>query len=596
MQRTGKQTKRAVLDNNLIRIYFPYDPVTVAQIKTLPGRKYHGDPPPKHWSCPAGTSAVVSLKGWGFALDDGLIGKFGQELGEQEITEKPEIASHPAITSNQTKIASHPGVVPVPSKIPGFLGELLPFQCYGVGFMQFRKGRMLLADEQGTGKTIHALAYIALNPQAKGPAIAVVPATAKWDWEDKAHTFLKDPGVEVLSGEWPYMPSAKRLLIINYDILAKGPEGQRWVDILISLNPWIIFADEAHRIKNSSAQRTKAVKQLAKGRQFIPMTGTPADKPYEFYNAISMVDPTLFPNWFLFGQRYCNGKHNGFGWDFSGSSNLEEFHDILRNTIMLRRLKKEVLPELPDKMPYSMVPLDLSPAGKREYLRVYKAFMARYESRIAAMKQKMKQEGKPTKEIQARVKGALGAKAVVELEALKQAAAFAKMDSVIEWIQDFLESGQKLVAFATHRNVIDTVMAAFPSIAVKVDGSVTGRARWDAVTRFQEDDSCRLFVGNFDAAGENLTLTAASNVAILEIPNRPRRLMQAEDRTHRIGQKNAVNVYFLLGRETVEVPLAKRLDKMRQVVSKMVDGQELDEGQLIGELFDEITGEASNAA
>lgn len=592
MQRTQKQEKRAVLDGNLIRIYFPYDPVTVAQVKNLPGRKYHGDKPPKHWSCPVGTKSVLTLRSLGFALDDGLVGKFGADLETLVVAERSKTASHSAMPA-----ALH--VERVAPKLQGFKGELLPFQCEGVGFMLARKGRLLLADEQGLGKTIQILYYMAMNAGKSTPAVAVVPATAKWDWEDKAHTFLENPDVEVLSGEWPYLPSAKRLLIINYDILIKGPKEQTWTDVLLSLDPWLVCADEAHRIKNAKAQRTKALKRLVKGRQFIPMTGTPADKPGEFYNVISMVDRNLFPNWFTFGQRYCDGKHTVFGWDFSGSSHLDEFHDILRNTIMLRRVKKDVLPDLPEKMPYSMVPLDLSPAGKRTYLQTYQTFMKRYEARIATMKAKMKAEGAEPSVIRAKVKGAMGARAVVEMEALKQAAAMAKMDAVIEWIRDFLDSDQKLVTFGTHIEVLDTVVKAFGKKAVLVNGTVTGRARWDAVQRFQEDDSCRLFAGNFDAAGENLTLTAASNVAILEVPNRPRRLMQAEDRCHRIGQKNAVNIYFLLGRGTIEVPLARRLDKMRSVVSQMMDGRELTDDQLIGEVgdeLDEIIGEVGNAA
>jgi SWI/SNF-related matrix-associated actin-dependent regulator 1 of chromatin subfamily A len=240
-----------------------------------------------------------------------------------------------------------------------------------------------------------------------------------------------------------------------------------------------------------------------------------------------------------------------------------------------------------------MVPIDLSAKGKREYERVHKAFMDRYAANIVKLRATMKAEGKTKEQIAARIKGARNAKAVVELEGLKQAAAAAKMDSTIDWIRTFLESGQKLVCFATHKAVIDSVMKAFPGISVKVDGEVTGRKRFDAIERFQNDPTCTLFVGNFEAAGVNVTLTAASNVAILELPQRPTKLMQAEDRTHRIGQKNAVNIYFLLGRGTVEVPLARRLDKMRDVVKRMMDGEPLEEDALIGDLFDAVLEEAA---
>jgi SWI/SNF-related matrix-associated actin-dependent regulator 1 of chromatin subfamily A len=582
-QTAKPQGKRASLDGNIIRIHFPYDPVTVARVKQLPNRRFISDQP-KHWTCTATASAIVKLREMGFALDDGLVQRFGRDL-------KLEGSNSDAPKAKRLAASITANIKPVPRTIPGFLGILLPFQCEGVAAMDARGGRVLLADEQGLGKSIQLLAFLALHPELR-PVVLVVPATAKWDWEAKALQFLEHPDVEVLSGENPYQPTG-RLLIINYDILAKGPkDGPTWVDVLLALEPKFVAADEAQYVKNNEAQRTKALKRLKKGRPFCAITGTPGDRPKEVYNAISMVDSSIFANEWTYLHRYTNAQHNGFGWDFTGATHVEELHEILRSTIMLRRLKKDVLPELPDKQ-YSMVPIDLSAKGKREYERVHKAFMDRYAANIVKLRATMKAEGKTKEQIAARIKGARNAKAVVELEGLKQAAAAAKMDSTIDWIRTFLESGQKLVCFATHKAVIDSVMKAFPGISVKVDGEVTGRKRFDAIERFQNDPTCTLFVGNFEAAGVNVTLTAASNVAILELPQRPTKLMQAEDRTHRIGQKNAVNIYFLLGRGTVEVPLARRLDKMRDVVKRMMDGEPLEEDALIGDLFDAVLEEAA---
>ena len=578
-------SKRATLDGNLVRIYFPYDPVTVAKVKQLPGRRFISDQP-KHWTCPATSSVVMRLRALGFALDDGILKRFGIEIIEKTS------GMLNALEKTKRKIAAAvEAAIPVPRTFPGFNGTLDPFQCQGVGFMEQRGGSVLIADEQGLGKSIQTLAYLARNPELR-PAVLVVPATAKWDWEAKALEFLEKPEVEVLSGEQPYQPTG-RLLIINYDILAKGPkDGPKWVDVLLALDPKFVASDEAQYIKNDEAQRTKAVKRLAKGRPYAAITGTPGDRPQECYNAIAMVDRSVFPSQWAYLQRYCGASHNGFGWDFSGATHVDELHEILSSTIMLRRLKKDVLPELPDKR-YTMVPIDLSAKGKREYERVHKEFMGRYTANIAKIRETMQKEGASEQRIRERIASAKKARAVVEREGLKQAAAIAKLDSTIDWIQDFLNNGEKLIAFATHREVIDTVMKAFPKIAVKVDGGVTGRARFDAIERFQNDPSCKFFVGNYKAAGVNVTLTAASNVAILELPERPTQLMQAEDRAHRYGQKNAVNVWFLLGRGTIEVPLAKRLDKMRDVVKRMMDGEALAEDALIGDLWDSVLEEVA---
>ena len=159
------------------------------------------------------------------------------------------------------------------------------------------------------------------------------------------------------------------------------------------------------------------------------------------------------------------------------------------------------------------------------------------------------------------------------------------MSSVMDWIHEFLETDNKLVVFAIHKFVIDLLMERFGNVAVKIDGSVKMKDRDAAVQSFQNDDSCRLFVGNIKAAGLGLTLTAASNVAIIEYPWTPGDLVQAEDRCHRIGQKNSVNVHYLLANNTIENTLAAILDSKRKVLDKVLDGVETEDDSLLTELI-----------
>ena len=116
-------------------------------------------------------------------------------------------------------------------------------------------------------------------------------------------------------------------------------------------------------------------------------------------------------------------------------------------------------------------------------------------------------------------------------------------------------------------------MKEFKNIAVKVDGSVTGANRDKAVQAFQNDDNIRLFIGNINAAGVGLTLTAASSVAFIELPWSPALLDQAEDRCHRIGQKDTVNIYYLLGVDTIEERIVKMLDSKRKILDTVLDGK-----------------------
>ena len=567
-QSRGKRTvspplpiqKRATLDGDHIKIVFPYNPDDVDHVKTLPNRKFHSkSKSDKYWTCPASAKVVVQLRAWGFAIGDDLLAIWAEE-SEAEYEAKKRAAN-------------------IGTRLPGFNGELLPHQPEAVAFIEERQGRALLADEQGLGKTIQALAYLALHPELR-PAIIVVPATAKWSWEAETLKFLDHSNPEVLSGKKPYETSGD-VLIINYDILSK------WVGTLLELDPPIIILDEPQYIKTNDAQRTKAAKKLCKGRPLIGLSGTPGDSPLEFYNIIHMIDPHVFPNSWKYMHEYCGAQHNGFGWDFTGATKVAELHQILTDTIMLRRLKKDHLKDLPDKM-YSMVPIELSASGKKQYNAVYSDFMERYRNNIKTLRIKLKAEGMAPLDIRTKVKQAMGAKGMMELQALKMASAEGKLDGMIDWIRDRLCSGEKLVVFATHTSISDAVYETFKDIAVKVDGDVVGKKRFEAVEEFQNNPKCRLFVGNIKACGVAITLTAASHIAILELPDRPSHLMQAEDRCHRIGQLNALNVYYLLGRGTVDGADASRLDKHKKVLVGILDGKEPENEELIGEMWESI--------
>jgi SWI/SNF-related matrix-associated actin-dependent regulator 1 of chromatin subfamily A len=312
--------------------------------------------------------------------------------------------------------------------------------------------------------------------------------------------------------------------------------------------------------------------KLAKGiPKVITMSGTPfKNKPAEIFNAISITDPSIFPSKRNFLFQYCSPYHNGFGWDFSGHSNDNELHQRLMSTVLIRRLKKDVMKELPDKS-YSFIPMELS--NEKEYRGAEKDFIAFV----------MNQKG-----MEAAIR-ASNAESLAKIEALKQLAVKGKTEKAISWISDFLETEEKLVVFATHKSVIEDLMTEFGEVAVKIDGSVSMKERQKAVDDFQNNPKVRLFVGNIQAAGVGITLTAASNVAFLELPWSPSDLSQAEDRCHRMGQKDAVGVYYLLAVGTIEEKIAKLLDNKRKVVDAILDGRSTEQESLLMEIMKEYT-------
>jgi len=199
------------------------------------------------------------------------------------------------------------------------------------------------------------------------------------------------------------------------------------------------------------------------------LTGTPIEnRPQELFNALNIVDQTLFPDFWNFAKRYCGAHYNGFGWDFSGATNTEELHEKLVNTIMIRRLKKDVLKDLPDKR-YNHLSFQIS--NREEYNKAEEDFVSFVKGEVKhnlenELKEKLGDlsdmidiDEKKLKALQEKKVSKINV--LTEMEKLKQLAVKGKMKSVIEWISDFLETGEKLIVFGTHKFVIDQLMTAF---------------------------------------------------------------------------------------------------------------------------------------
>lgn len=429
-----------------------------------------------------------------------------------------------------------------------------PYQRQGVKLIEYFNGRALLADEMGLGKTLQALKYHRRNHKETVPAVVVCPATLKWNWEREALNAI-GCRAEVLEGRqprWSRLDVKHKLIVVNYDILPY------WLDWFEELGPRAAFIDECQYIKNRSAQRTKAVKHLCRMcDHVVMMSGTPLlNSPSELFPALNILLPDVFPSFLPFAMDFCKPRRVHGRWDYGGAKNLDELHDLLDETCMIRRLKKDVLHQLPDKV-RDVIPIQLDRKDAKEYAFAEKNFI-RW---VATTKGK----GKANK--------ARRAQAVVKVGYLKRLAAELKMKLIIQWIDDFLaDSDGKLVVFGVHHKVLQPLAERYKSKCVVVDGSVTGKKRQHAVDKFQSKASVRLFIGNLQAAGVGLTLTAASSVAFVELGWKPGEHTQGEDRIHRIGQTNAAMIYYLVARNTIEEDLCEIIQRKQRVIEQTLDG------------------------
>jgi len=423
------------------------------------------------------------------------------------------------------------------------------FQAKGIWFLEKTNGRALLGDDMGLGKTIQVLGWLALHPEAR-PVVIACPANAKYEWERQIQQHTRQMRCQVLSGKTP-QEVYEDIIIVNYDILSY------WEETLTELRPKVLALDECHYVKNRQAKRTQSCKKLAKAvPHIIAMSGTPIlNRPSEFFPVLNMLYPKEFSSFWKYAFRYCNPKRGfkGRGWTFDGATNTEELHKRV-SSFMLRRMKTEVLTELPPKQ---RVPILVDLDNMNDYLHARDDFLTWYEKEV----------GKD------RAKKAEGAVGFVRIGQLKKLAAVGKAKTGIQWIEEFLSStDQKLVVFCHHRIIFNLLTKHFAKVSAI--GGKGGRERKIQVAKFQKDNRIRLFIGSLKADREAITLTAASTVLFLEMAWTPAVHDQAEDRVNRIGQEaEAITAYYLLARNSIDEHIWALIEQKRQVLARVLDGE-----------------------
>ncbi|XP_057884416.1 SWI/SNF-related matrix-associated actin-dependent regulator of chromatin subfamily A-like protein 1 [Melospiza georgiana] len=471
----------------------------------------------------------MNTRKWNFLLED--YPKLMQELlslVSVEVEPLPEAV----IKTFAAQLQRSPSLTDIPdadlsgvdSKI---VTSLMPFQREGVNFAISRKGRLLLADDMGLGKTIQAIC-IAAYYQQEWPLLVVTPSSVRFTWAEAFHRWLPSlsPGSTnvVVSGKDNLTGSL--INIISFDLLSR-------MDKQLKSTFQVVIVDESHFLKNTKTARCQAAMPLLKAaRRVILLSGTPAmSRPAELYTQIAAVQPGFFPLFHSFGLRYCDARKMPWGWDYSGSSNLTELKILLEESIMIRRLKSDVLSQLPAKQRKMVV---VAPEG----------ISAKTKAALAAEAKKMA-KGYESKQ--------------QEKEALLvyfSRTAEAKIRSVVEYILELLESGKnKFLVFAHHKIMLDAVAAELKKKHVehiRIDGSTSSAERQTLCQKFQLSEKQAVAVLSLTAANMGLTLSAADLVVFAELFWNPGILIQAEDRAHRIGQTSSVNVHYLVAKGTAD--------------------------------------------
>ena len=421
--------------------------------------------------------------------------------------------------------------------------------------------RFILADDMGLGKTTSTI--IAALETGSKKILIVCPASLKINWQREIENYSDRP---VFICEGKKFSTEHDFVIINYDILKNfhDPKSKE-LTLLEQCNFDLVILDEAHMISNAQAQRTKIINSFVKkiNRVWL-LTGTPmTSRPMNYYNLLSIIESPVAQNWMAYAIRYCQGYQFKAGnrkvWNVSGASNLEELRDRTSKQI-LRRLKEEVL-DLPDKI--------ITPVYLRLQSKEYENLMGEYYDWY---------DKNPDESSSLTVQFS-------KLMKVRKVIANEKTRQTIEFAENILEQGKKIIIFTNFTDSLQTIYQHFGKQAVYLDGSCSNATRQQAVDKFQNDEKIKVFVGNLKAAGVGLTLTAAEVVIMNDLSFVPAEHSQAEDRAYRYGQKSNVLVYYPIFDNTIEGAIYDILNKKKQII-RTVMGDEIQEN--IGDVAEEI--------
>lgn len=432
--------------------------------------------------------------------------------------------------------------------------EPYPYQREGILF-GLEKKRLLIGDEPGLGKTLQSIGIV--DTANAYPALVICPSSLKINWQREFEKFT-DKKALVLDNatrtSWPYLLQMGmfHMAIVNYESLRKYFVYDTGKDRAFRLKDVVfndaiklfrsVIIDESHRVKDPSAQQTIFTRGIAEGKDFrILLSGTPVVNRAE----------DLVAQLSIMGRLSEFGGRGKFLADYGEKANLGELSRMLYENCMIRREKSKVLTQLPDKTrtdlyveisnreEYLLAQNDLA-----EYLRLYKDCTDR------EIRRKMRME------------------ALVKFMALRSIAAKGKVKQAIDFMRVFLASGKPLILFCSLHEIVDEICKEFPDAAT-VTGRDSASAKQAAVDAFQSG-AAKLIVCSIKAAGVGLTLTASSNVAFIELPWTYADCCQCEDRAHRIGQKDNVTCYYLLGQDTIDSTLYGLIYKKKSIAGQIM--------------------------
>jgi SWI/SNF-related matrix-associated actin-dependent regulator 1 of chromatin subfamily A len=437
--------------------------------------------------------------------------------------------------------------------------EPYEYQKEGILFGLDRR-RILIGDEPGLGKTLQSIGIV--DTAGAYPCLVICPSSLKINWQREFEKFTSRKALVLDNAtrtSWPYLLGMGmfNVAIVNYESLKKffvwdikGGKTFMLKDVVFNRDINIfksVIMDESHRLKDPTAQQTMFTRGIVEGKEWrILLSGTPVVNHAQDLVAQLAIMGRLVSD---FGGR---GK---FIAEYGDNENLSELSDKLYSSCMIRREKSKVLTQLPDKQ---RTDLHVEISNREEYDAAATDLAAYLREYIGCTDREIRRK--------------MRMKALVEFMTLRSLASKGKVKQATDFIRNFLANGKPLIVFCSLKEIVKELQKQFPD-AVRVTGDDSMQEKQASVDAFQSGQA-QLIICSIKAAGVGLTLTASSNVAFVEFPWTYADCCQCEDRAHRIGQKDNVNCYYLIGRNTIDPVLYRIIHKKRSIANQIMASED----------------------
>lgn len=552
------ENKYKKVDNQIV-LSFQYNPSIVSDIKEIDYTLRRFDPISKEWFISISFSTSKKI--------ERIIEKYQFTAFLSNDNPKVDISYHLNKISRKNNLITRKNDIQKLNQTS--LLKPYPFQEEDIDIM-CNWDKMINGNDMGLGKSLETI----YNAEIRDcfPMLLVCPSSTKYQWQELWNKVNKDRTISVIDAANKQNDFSCDVIIINYDLLGKKElisgedEKKKYKYIpkhkeLISIDWQYVCLDEIHYIKNNTSIRSQILKQIVKGVNIVHgLTGTLVqNRPVEIVNPLITIGRfnELFNNWNNFVYRYCNAKQTRFGLDVNGSSNAIELNKILRENCYIRREKREVLAELPD---IQESVLDIEINNEKAYKKAESNFIDYIQENFTSNK----------------IDSAMMAQFLVQRNTLRQLSIEGKVKGIISYLEDLSEATtEKVLVIGNYTKPLQTLSKHFKSGLI--DGSVSAIKKREEIKKWNENKNQFLFANCIAiGTGTDGLQQNCSQMVIIDLPDKPSTLDQTISRLERIGQKNNINIYYLLSKQTIDMLIWEAINNKRKISSQINKGVDIE--------------------